>query len=94
MSSNLAVLEVALAPFREAGLKVSVQGQFLVLHDVPMVDSQRRIQLVRLIARFIHTDTTITPPDTHQVYLDGECLAKSTAHPCAGWQAAHMLAAN
>lgn len=77
MSANPAVLEAALASFRAAGLKVSAQGQFLVLHDVPLVDSQRHIQLVRLITRFIHTDTTLSPPENHQVWLDGEmpCLA-------------------
>jgi hypothetical protein len=81
MSARQAVLDGALARFASAGMRVSVIGTHLVLHDVPVVDSSRRLQLGRLITTFIHTDAAVTLPATHQVWFDGPfpCYADGTA---------------
>lgn len=71
MSEKPAVLDAALAPFMGASMRVSVVGNHLVLHDVPVVDAQRRLQLGRLVTTFIHTEAAVTPPATHQVWFDG-----------------------
>lgn len=71
MSARPAVLNAALAPFVAAGHRVSVVGSHLLLHDVPVVDNKCRIQLGTLVATFVYTESSITPPATHQVWLDG-----------------------
>lgn len=71
MSAKQAVLDAALAPFAAAGLRVSVVGTHLLLHDVPVVNGQRHLQMGTLVATFIHTESSVTPPATHQVWLDG-----------------------
>ncbi len=71
MSARPAVLNAALSPFVAAGHRVSVVGSHLLLHDVPVVDDKCRIQLGTLIATFVYTESSITPPATHQVWFDG-----------------------
>lgn len=77
MSEKPAVLDAALAPFVAAGLRVSVVGSHLLLHDVPVVDDKARLQLGTLVTTFIYTDSAVTPPATHQVWFDGSfpCFA-------------------
>jgi ThiF family len=71
MSARPAALERALEPFVTAGLRITVRDSYLLLHDVPVVDSQQRLQLGTLISTLIYTDTQVTPPATHQVWFDG-----------------------
>jgi hypothetical protein len=81
MSAKPAVLEAALAPFLAAGMRVTVQGAYLLLHNVPVVTAQRTLRLGTLIATFIHSDTQVSPPTTHQAWFDGPfpCFADGTA---------------
>lgn len=53
MSEKPAVLEAALAPFVAAGHRVSVVGSHLLLHDVPVVNEHRQIQLGTLVSTFL-----------------------------------------
>lgn len=71
MHAKPAALETALAPFVKAGLQVSVVGSHLLLHKVPVVVANRRILLITMISTFIHTENSVTPPDTHQVWING-----------------------
>ncbi|TGN99166.1 MULTISPECIES: ThiF family adenylyltransferase [Burkholderia] len=71
MSAKPAVLDAVLAPFLAAGLRVTVQGSYLLLHDVPVVDDKKQLQLGTLIATLIYTDSQVTPPATHQAWFDG-----------------------
>lgn len=71
MSARPAALEAALAPLQAAGHRVTVVGQHLLLHDVPVVDAQRRLQLGTLVCTFIYTDQNVSPPATHQAWFDG-----------------------
>ncbi|RAA04938.1 ThiF family adenylyltransferase [Ralstonia pseudosolanacearum] len=71
MSAKPAVLDSVLAPFLAAGLQVTVQGAHLLLHNVPVVDNQRQLQLGTLVVTLVYTDSQVTPPATHQAWLDG-----------------------
>lgn len=81
MSAKPAVLESTLAPFVAKGLRVSVQGSYLLLHDVPVVDDKRQLRLGTLIATIVYTDSQVFPPATHQVWFDGPfpCFADGRA---------------
>lgn len=81
MSARPAALEQALAPFVAAGLRVTVHGSHLLLHNVPVVDERGRLQLGTLVATLIYTDTQVTPPATHQAWFDGSfpCFADGSA---------------
>jgi hypothetical protein len=80
MSAKPAVLDSVLAPFLAAGLSVTVQGSHLLLHNVPVVDNQRQLQLGVLVATLIYTDSQVTPPATHQAWFDGPfpCFANGS----------------
>lgn len=80
---------MALAPFVEAGLQVTVVANHLLLHKVPVVDANKRILLITLISTFIHTENSVTPPDTHQIWINGPmpCMADGQEIPslnCTG----------
>lgn len=80
MCAKPVALNPSLDPFVQAGLRVSVVGPHLLLHDVPVVNEQRQLELGTLIAVFIHSDQGVTPPATHQVWFDGPypCFADGT----------------
>lgn len=81
MSARPAVLDAALAPFLGASMRVAVVGSHLILYDVPVVDSERRLQLGRLVTTFIYTDASVTAPATHQVWFDGPFPCFSDGSP-------------
>lgn len=80
MSAKPVVLDAVLRPFIAAGLRVTVQGNYLMVHDVPVVDNQRRLTLGTLASTFIYTDSQVTPPATHQAWFAGPfpCFADGT----------------
>ena len=80
MSARPAALDDALAPFVAAGLRMTVHGSHLLLHDVPVVNEQRSLQLGTLVATLIYTASQVTPPATHQVWFDGPfpCFANGS----------------
>lgn len=71
MCAKPAALDSALEPFMKAGMRVSVAGTHLLLHDVPVVDEHRTLHLGTLIAVFVCSDSGVSPPATHQVWFDG-----------------------
>ncbi len=81
MSEKPAVLEAALAPFVSAGHRVSVVGSHLLLHDVPVVNEYRQIQLGTLVSTFLHTESVVVAPATHQVWFDGPYPCFSDGRP-------------
>lgn len=80
MSAKPVVLDSVLAPFLASGLRVTVQGTHLLLHDVPVVDNQRQLRLGTLVATLVYTDSQVTPPATHQAWFDGPfpCFANGS----------------
>lgn len=81
MSEKPAVLEAALAPFVAAGHRVSVVGSHLLLHDVPVVNEHRQIQLGTLVSTFLYTESAVVAPATHQVWFDGPYPCFSNGRP-------------
>ena len=81
MSARPAALEQTLEPFLTAGLRVTVRDSYLLLHDVPVVDSERRLQVGVLVSTLIYTDSQVSPPATHQVWFEGPfpCFADGSA---------------
>jgi hypothetical protein len=71
MSARPAVLEAVLAPFCDAGLRVSVKNGYIRLHDVAVVDQVGAVRRGTLIAQLAHTDHHVTPPATHQAWFEG-----------------------
>lgn len=71
MSARPAVLEAVLTPFLDAGLRVSIAGGYIRVHDVPVVDQTGTVQHGTLIAQLSYTEAHVTPPATHQVWFEG-----------------------
>ena len=65
---------------REEGYFVQIQGGLLVMHEVPYVDSKRQVRSGSLISNLSLAGDVAQPPDTHQVWFDGEfpCHADGT----------------
>jgi hypothetical protein len=72
MSANPTALNLALQPFVEAGFQVSVTGDFLIVHDIPYVANGPTLKKGKLITTFMMSGDQIVPPNTHQVWFQGE----------------------
>lgn len=84
MCAKPVVLEAALSSFVAAGLRVSVIGSHLLLHDVPVVDDKGHIQLGVLVSTLIYTENAVTPPATHQVWFEGPFPCDASGKPLEG----------
>lgn len=98
MSRALFSRNADLARLREEGYFVQVKGGFLVMRDVPYVNTQREVKLGTLISSLNLSGEETRPPDTHVVYFDGEfpCGADGTpiqaiSHQSAGQDLGHGL---
>lgn len=81
MSARPAVLEAVLAPFYDAGLRVSVGNGYIRVHDVPVVDQSGVVHRGTLIAQLVYTDQHVSPPATHQVWFEGPYPCFSNGQP-------------
>ena len=72
MSNELESHEI-IRRLRDAGYATSLVGGFLVVHDVPYLDSAKKLKKA-LLAAPLHTPTPITlgPPFNHQMFWSGE----------------------
>lgn len=72
MSHALFSRNADLKRLRDEGYFVQKQGGFLVMRDVPYVDSQRRVRTGTLISSLTMAGDETRTPDTHVVYFDGD----------------------
>src|SRR5277367_2260407 len=77
MSRKLFSLNTDLARLRQEGYFVQIQGGFLVMRDVPYVNSQREVKRGTLISSLSLAGDQTRPPDTHVVFFDGEYPCQS-----------------
>src|SRR5262245_48690944 len=75
MSLQLISRNDDLRRLRDEGYFVQVRGNFLLVRDVPYVDSTRAIRVGCLISSLNMAGDRTLSPDTHVVHFDGE-------HPC------------
>ena len=71
MSARQLALESTLARFVDAGHAISVEGAYLRLHNVPVLDYQGGIHLATLITEFSCCDAGMSTPSDHTVWYDG-----------------------
>lgn len=75
MSARLTSLSPDLQRLRDDGYEVAVVGGFLVIHNVPYLDTKRQIRRGKLVSELsMAGDVTVTPT-THVAHFVGE-------HPC------------
>ncbi len=76
---------------REEGYFVQIQGGFLVMREVPYVDAGRRVRTGSLISSLTLAGDVAKPPDSHQVWFDGElpCNADGMPIKAIGTQSQH-----
>jgi hypothetical protein len=75
MSQQLINRSSDLARLRDEGFDVEVRAGYLVLKDVPYVDSRRDVRRGKLISELSLAGDVTTRPSTHVVHFDGD-------HPC------------
>lgn len=72
MSQKLLNLSPDLQRLRSEGYLVQITGGFLVMREVPYVDSERRVQMGTLVSSLTLAGNVTCTPDTHVVYFDGD----------------------
>ncbi len=81
MSANPIALNQALQPFVDAGFKVTAEGDYLIVHDIPYVANGPALKKGKLITTFIMNGDQVAPPNTHQVWFHGEFPRMSDGKP-------------
>lgn len=84
MSARPIAPSPALARLLRDGYEAEVRGQFLLVHQVPYVDSTATVRRGVIICEHIESAGTLMPPLNHQVWFQGDapCL------PDGSWIAA------
>ena len=57
---------------RDEGYDLQIRGGFLLVRDVPYVNSRKEIKLGVLVAKLVLADDVTTRPDDHVMYFAGE----------------------
>lgn len=75
MSQQLISRSPDLARLRDEGYDIEVKAGYLVVKDIPYVDSRRGVRRGKLICELTLAGDVTTRPNDHVVFFDGE-------HPC------------
>lgn len=81
MSQKLFSLNSDLRQLREAGYFVQIVGGFLVMREVPYVDSLQRVQTGTLVSALDLAGDMTRKPQTHVVHWDGEFPCRADGAP-------------
>jgi len=75
MSRQLISRSVDLQRLREEGYDLEIRAGFLLVKDVPYVNSKREVKQGTLVSTLTLADDVTAKPDNHVAYFEGE-------HPC------------
>lgn len=85
---------------RDEGYFVQIRGGLLVMREVPYVDERRQVRTGTLISSLTLAGDVAKPPETHQVWFDGDfpCNAdgtpiKAIGHSSGSYDLGHGLTA-
>lgn len=81
MSTEPLSLSEDLKKLVDEGYFVQIKGGFLLVRDVPYVNSQRQTKRGTLISSLSMAGNVTMTPDTHVVYFDGEFPCKADGTP-------------
>lgn len=83
MSQRPISLSPDLKRLRDKGYFVQIQGGFLVLREVPYVDSRKQVRAGTLISSLTLAGDVARPPDTHVIFFDGDYPCDADGKPIA-----------
>jgi hypothetical protein len=81
MSRALFSRNADLAKLRDEGYFVQIRGGFLVMRDVPYVDSDGRVRTGELISTLTMSGDETRTPDTHVIYFSGGYPCQADGSP-------------
>ncbi|MCP2024277.1 UNVERIFIED_ORG: hypothetical protein J2Y76_005192 [Pseudomonas reinekei] len=84
MSHALFSLNADLARLRAEGYFVRIQGNLLVMHEVPYVDSQCRVRTGTLVCNLDLAGDRTRKPETHVIQWDGDFPCSAVGTPLPG----------
>ncbi|MGN5478203.1 DUF6791 domain-containing protein [Cupriavidus basilensis] len=84
MSRELFNRNPDLARLRTEGYFVQIQGGFLVMREVPYVDSNRHVRTGTLVSSLDLAGDTTIKPQTHVIHWDGEFPCQADGTPLQG----------
>lgn len=73
MSQQLISLSPDLKRLRDEGYDIEVRSNFLLIKNVPYVNSKKEIELGTLVSELNLAGETTTKPNTHVAYFAGNC---------------------
>lgn len=59
----------------DKGYAISIDSNFLVVHDIPYLDSNKTLQIGAIVTKLVFTDNEHIKQEDHQIYFCG-------THPC------------
>lgn len=88
MSRELFSRNPDLARLRSEGYFVRVEGNLLVMREVPYVDARRRVRIGTLVSALDLAGDQTRRPETHVIHWDGDfpCNADGTPLPAISHQ--------
>ncbi|MGE0567688.1 MAG: ThiF family adenylyltransferase [Bacteroidia bacterium] len=73
MSQQLINHNPDLKRLRDEGYHIEVKGGYLVIHQIPYVNSLKKAQYGKLVSKLVlANNTSVAPPDNHVIYFSGE----------------------
>lgn len=81
MSQKLFSLNPDLRRLRDEGYFVQIQGGFLVMREVPYVDSQKHVRLGTLVTSLDLAGDMTRKPESHVMHWDGEFPCRADGRP-------------
>lgn len=84
MSRALFSLNADLARLRSEGYFMRIQGNLLVMREVPYVDAQRRVRTGALVSSLDLAGDRTRKPETHVIHWDGDFPCSAEGVPLQG----------
>lgn len=81
MSRSLISRSDDLSKLQDEGYEVDIQSGYLVIRNVPYVNSQRQVKRGLLVSTLDLNDDVTTRPSTHQAFFAGEYPCDSNGRP-------------
>lgn len=96
MSQRLINLNPDLKRLRDEGYFIQIVGGFLVMREIPYVNTQRQVRRGILISSLTMAGDLTRTPDTHVAFFDGEypCRADGTPIHQISHQSGHLALGN
>lgn len=91
MSQQLIDRSPDLKQLRDEGYEIQVKGGYLLIHQIPYVNSSKEIKYGTLVSTLIMSGSKVVKPDNHVIHFIGEHPCEKTGKKMTGIQHASSI---